>query len=224
MCTDRSYFDFHLLLISCPVPAGVVSLCRNTLVNAGPLPACPSLALMTWEVAAIPCSHVFNPMFAGWLSTSARKVRNIILCRKLPALGWQGAANVDPKMHRWGMMTYGSLEWRPPFSDEEWEQRNMRRNCRLLRSPSPSRPPGLLCVCTVFLWAARGGFAFVISWFQRVHEHRPFDVRRISIYVRLFRFLLLKKKNRRSCLCFLHRRALACTASELRFRLAYFNF
>jgi hypothetical protein len=53
-----SYFDFHLLLISCPVPAGVVSLCRNTLVNADPLPAWPSLALMTWELAAIPCSHV----------------------------------------------------------------------------------------------------------------------------------------------------------------------
>jgi hypothetical protein len=82
-----SYFDFHLLLISCPVPAGVVSLCRNTLVNAGPLPACRSLALMTRELAAIPCSHVFIPMFAGWLSTRARKLRNIILCRKLPALG-----------------------------------------------------------------------------------------------------------------------------------------
>jgi hypothetical protein len=133
-----SYFDFHLLLISCPVPAGVVSLCRNTLVNAGPLPACGSLALMTWELAAIPCSHVFIPMFAGWLSTRARKLRNIILCRKLPALVWQDAANVDGKMHRWGMMTYGERRTAPPFSDEEWEQRNMRRNCRLLRSPSLS--------------------------------------------------------------------------------------
>jgi hypothetical protein len=123
-----------------------------------------------------------------------------------------------------GWWLTASVEWRPPFSDEEWEQRNMRRTCRLLRSPSPSRPPGSLCVCTVLLCAARGGFAFVIWWFSKSPRTSSFWCKKNFKYMFDCFDSVCGKKKTLLCLCFLHRKALACNASELRFRLAYFNF
>lgn len=171
---------------------------------------------MRWELAAIPCSHVFIPMFAGWLSTGARKLRDIILCRKLPALGWQDAANV----HRWGMMTCGERRMAAPF---------FRRGMRTAKyaaelSSSPSRPPGPLCVSTVLLCAARVGFAFAIWWFSKSPRTSSFWCKKNFKYMFDCFDSFRGKKKPLLCLCFLHRKALACNASELRFRLAYFNF
>lgn len=219
------YLDFHLLQISCPVPAGVVSRCRNTLVNAGPLPACRSIALMTWELAAIPCSHVFIPMFAGWLSTRARKLRTVIL---FSVVNYRRLYDRMPPMRTKKCIVEGwwltaSVERRPPFPTRN---ENSEICGGIVVFSVPPLPLRRLVRSAFALYCCALRAVVLRLWFddfQRVHEHRPFDVKNFKYVFDCFD-CFCGEKITLLCLRFLHCKALACNASELRFRLAYFNF
>jgi hypothetical protein len=165
---------------------------------------------------SFPCSQAGYPQGHGNYVVLFSVVNYRRLYDRMPPM-WTKKCIVE------GWWLTASVEWRPPFPT-----RNEHSDIfgGIVVFSVPPLPLRRLVRSAFALYCCALRAVVLRLWFddfQRVHEHPPFDAKNFKYVFDCFD-CLCGEKITLLCLRFLHWKALACNASELRFRLAYFNF